>query len=103
MAPYDLVQMRAAGHAPIYEHPEHGHLRYKLSVGMETIDADRKWMKSREFLGKKYFFILNTALQRFAIMSCSDKILKWNVLGVQGALLSNLIEPIKLSSITFCE
>jgi hypothetical protein len=42
MAPYDLVQMRAAGHAPIYEHPEHGHLRYKLSVGMETIDADRK-------------------------------------------------------------
>ncbi|CAF2353819.1 unnamed protein product [Rotaria sp. Silwood2] len=81
MAPYDLVQMRAAGHAPIYEHPEHGHLRYKLSVGMETIDAD--------------------PLQRFAIMSCSDKILKWNVLGVQGALLSNLIEPIKLSSITF--
>lgn len=42
MAPYDLVQMRAAGHAPIYEHPEHGHLRYKLSVGMETIDAERK-------------------------------------------------------------
>jgi hypothetical protein len=42
MAPYDLVQMRAAGHAPIYEHAEHGHLRYKLSVGMETIDADRK-------------------------------------------------------------
>ncbi|UJR27274.1 hypothetical protein I4U23_008569 [Adineta vaga] len=81
MAPYDLVQMRAAGHAPIYEHPEHGHLRYKLSVGMETIDAE--------------------PLQRFAIMSCSDKILKWNVLGVQGALLSNLIEPIKLASITF--
>ncbi len=49
MAPYDLVQMRAAGHAPIYEHPEHGHLRYKLSVGMETIDADRECIRiSRE-------------------------------------------------------
>jgi len=45
LAPYDLVQMRAAGHAPIYEHPEHGHLRYKLSVGMETVNAERRFMK----------------------------------------------------------
>ena len=54
MAPYDLVQMRAAGHAPIYEHPEHGHLRYKLSVGMETIDADRKFII---LLNKLSFFL----------------------------------------------
>jgi hypothetical protein len=36
-------------------------------------------------------------------MSCSDKILLWNIIGLSGALLSLLIEPIYLTSITVAD
>jgi tRNA-specific adenosine deaminase 1 len=36
-------------------------------------------------------------------MSCSDKIARWNLLGIQGALLTRFISPIYLNTITIGE
>ena len=46
---------------------------------------------------------IQTGFQKTTFMSCSDKLASWNVLGVQGGILSLFITPIYLQSIVISE
>lgn len=36
--------------------------------------------------------------ERLRTMSCSDKMMRWNVLGIQGGLLSLILDPVIIPS-----
>ncbi|KAM4552066.1 double-stranded RNA-specific editase B2-like [Odontesthes bonariensis] len=67
------------------------HLRVKVHGGEGTLPimVGRANQRDKVSLG-----------QPVITMSCTDKMAKWSVVGLQGALLSHLVEPIYLRSLT---
>lgn len=79
-------------HNPTFTSAAQGLVRTKMEGGEGTIPVEE------DFTVQTFDGIQRG--ERLRTMSCTDKLCRWNVVGMQGALLSHLMDPVYLDSLT---